>query len=153
MVGEICQCVPNYLGNRPNISFVKKNSSRRPQIIPVWRVISMTPFLSKVYERILGQWLMPYVDPHLDPGQCGGLTGTSTTHYLIKMLHFIHSNLDKQHHAVILTLIDLQKAFNRVCHSLVIQGLFDMKVPGWILRILVSYLTVSGSKDPHPPAG
>ena len=36
MVGEICQCVPNYLGNRPNISFVEKISSRRPQIIPVY---------------------------------------------------------------------------------------------------------------------
>ena len=44
-------------------------------------------------------------------------------------------------HAVILALIDLEKAFNRVSHQLVIEDLADMNVPGWLLAILVSYLT------------
>ena len=33
------------------------------------------------------------------------------------------------------------KAFNRMSHQLLIQDLFDMKVPGWLLLILISYLT------------
>ena len=58
------------------------------------------------------------------------------------MLHFIHSNIDQtQPHAVLLALIDLEKAFNRVSHQLVIEDLADMKVPGWLLLILISYLT------------
>ena len=37
--------------------------------------------------------------------------------------------------------VDLSKAFNRVDHSLVIQDLFDMHTPAWLLKILVSYLS------------
>ena len=47
----------------------------------------------------------------------------------------------KQPHAVLLALIDLEKAFNRVSHQLVIEDLADMHVPGWLLLILISYLT------------
>ena len=40
-----------------------------------------------------------------------------------------------------MAMIDLEKAFNRVSHQLVIEDLADMHVPGWLLIILVSYLT------------
>ena len=55
------------------------------------RTISKTNFMSKVFESLLGNWLLPLVDPYLDPGQCGGLTRSSTNHYLIKLLDFIHT--------------------------------------------------------------
>lgn len=44
-------------------------------------------------------------------------------------------------HAVVMSLVDLSKAFNRVDHTLVIEDLHDMQVPGWLLKILISYLT------------
>ena len=47
----------------------------------------------------------------------------------------------KKPHAVMAAFIDLSKAFNRVDHSLVVQDLFDMKTPPWLLRIVVSYLS------------
>ena len=54
----------------------------------------------------------------------------------------MHGYLDlKQPHAVLLALIDLEKAFNRVSHQLVIEDLAAMHVPGWLLLILISYLT------------
>ena len=85
---------------------------------------------------------MPYIEPFLDPGQCGGLKGSSITHYLVKLLHFIHSYLDKKEpHAVLLALVDLEKAFNRVSHHIVIEDLAAMHVPGWLLKILISYLS------------
>ena len=106
------------------------------------RNISGTTFFSKLYESCLSDWLMPIVLPYLDPANCGGLKGTSISHYLIRLLHFIHSAADKpQPHAVLLALVDLSKAFNRVDHSLVIEDLHDMHVPAWLLKILISYLT------------
>ena len=106
------------------------------------RNISSTSFYSKQYESFLGEWLFPFVEPFLDPGQCGGLKGSSISHYLVKLLHFIHSYLDKKEpHAVLLALVDLEKAFNRVSHRRVVEDLADMHVPGWLLSILVSYLT------------
>ena len=86
------------------------------------RNIAKTAFLSKVYESFLGEWLLKIIQPFLDPGQCG-LKGFSTTHYLIKLLQFVHATLDmKQPHAVLAACIDVSKAFNRVDHCLVIQS-------------------------------
>ena len=106
------------------------------------RNIASTAYFSKQYESFIGDWIFPYIEPFLDPGQCGGLKGSSITHYLVKLLHFVHSYLDrKQPYAVLLALIDLEKAFNRVSHQLVIEDLANMHVPGWLLLILISYLT------------
>ena len=106
------------------------------------RLISCTAFLSKVYEAFLRDWLMPIISPFLDPANYGGLKGTSTSLYLINLLNFVHSNLDKPDpHAVLLAQLDLAKAFNRVSHMHVVQDLFDMHVPGWLLNILISFLT------------
>ena len=113
-----------------------------PSSVDDLRNISCTPFLSKQYESFISDWLLPIVNPFLDPGQCGGLKNSSITHYLIKLLHYIHFNLDKSDpHAVLLAAVDMAKAFNRMSHQKVIEDLFDMKVPGWLMLILISYLT------------
>ena len=105
------------------------------------RNIAKTPFVSKVYESFVGGWLLNIVKPYLDPSQCG-LKGLSITHYLIKLLNFVHKTLDlKQPHTVLAACVDMSKAFNRVDHTLVIEDLYDMHTPPWLLRILVSYLT------------
>jgi hypothetical protein len=96
---------------------------------------------SKVYESFVAEWLLPIIQPFLDPDQCG-LKGFSIIHYLIKLLHFTHSVLDKkQPHAVLTACVDFSKAFNRVSHELLVQDLYDMHTPPWLLNIIVSYLT------------
>ena len=113
-----------------------------PQTEDDLRNISKTSFMSKLYESFIAGWLLPIIEPYLDPGQCGGLKGLLVTHYLIKLLHFVHSAWDKrQPHAVLAACVDLSKAFNRVDHSLVIQDLYDMHTPSWLLNIIVSYLS------------
>ena len=58
------------------------------------------------------------------------------------MLHFVHVTLDlRQPHTVLAALIDLSKAFNRVDHTMVIQDLYDMHTPSWLLKIVISYLS------------
>ena len=105
------------------------------------RNIAKTPFLSKVYESFLAQWLLSAIKPYLDPSQCG-LKGSSINRYLLKLLHFIHQTLDQRKpSAVLVASVDLSKGFNRVDHSLVIQDLYDMHTPPWLLKILFSYLT------------
>ena len=105
------------------------------------RSISKTSFLSKTLENILGDWLLPMVDKYLDPGQCGGLKNTSVNHYLVKLLNFIHTAVDQPvPTAVVMAALDLSKAYNRG-DSMVIEDLYDMHVPGWLLAIICSYLT------------
>ena len=112
-----------------------------PSSVDELRNIAKTAFYSKVFESFLSDWLMPLVGPYLDPCQYG-LKGGSITHYLFQLLKFIHEYLDlKDPHAVLIALIDLSKAFNRVSHQMVIEDLYDMHVPPWLLVILSSYLT------------
>merc|ERR1712240_284303 len=61
---------------------------------------------------------------------------------LLRLLKFIHKYLDlKDPHAVVVALVDLSKAFNRVSHQMVIEDLYAMHVPPWLLLILMSYLS------------
>ena len=74
------------------------------------RNLSKAPFLSKVYESLVADWLLPIIQPYLYPEQCG-LKGLSITHYLITILHITHSILDlKKHHNVLAACVDLAKS-------------------------------------------
>ena len=99
----------------------KLDKSKQPTSEEDLRTLSKTAWLSKCFENLLGDFLLPVINSFLDPGQCGGLKKTSTTHYLVKLLDFVHSTLDKRtpHSAVVCT-EDLSKAYNRGSHSLVI---------------------------------
>ena len=106
------------------------------------RTISKTKYLSKVLENILGEWLMPILENNIDPNQCGGLKNTSIQHYLVKLMDFVHSGIDKRTpHAVVMAALDLSKAYNRGDHTKVLEDLFDMHTPGWLLALLFSYLS------------
>ena len=79
------------------------------------RNLGLTPFISKCLEWFLIKWIWPYIEPHLDHNQLGGLPGCSVDHYLVLMLDFIYKNIDrscKEPTAVIAVLVDFSKAFN-----------------------------------------
>ena len=107
------------------------------------RNISLTADLSKDFENLLAKWLMPFIEKRIDPGQFGWLKDHSIVHYMITLLNFILSSTDSSTtpKAVMVALIDFSKVFNCINHAKVITRLSDWGVPGWLLRILVSYLT------------
>ena len=84
---------------------------------------------------------MLFIGDKLDLKQFGGRKGVSTTHYLVEFLNFILYNLDLQErHAVLATMVDFSKAFNKINHNLIISKLADLKVPNWLLKILIGFL-------------
>ena len=106
------------------------------------RIISLTAFLSKVMEKFVMTWLLFYVGDQLDPRQYGGLKNNSVAHYLIEMINFILYNQDfSESVAVLVCTIDFSKAFNRVNHNILITKLSDMGVPGWLLNLVMGFLS------------
>ena len=106
------------------------------------RIISLTSFFSKVYEQYVMIWLLKYVGKQMDWGQYGGTKGSSISHYMIDLVNFILYNQDLNiPHAVLAVMIDFAKAFNRINHNTVITILSRMGVPGWLLRIVMGFLT------------
>ena len=106
-------------------------------------IISCTNKLNVVFEKQVIKWIMEHVKHQLDPDQLGGMKGSSISHYLIKMTNFILYNQDlKNPQATIGTFIDYKQGFNRCQHSIFIEIMStEYKLPGWLLRILVGYLS------------
>ena len=86
------------------------------------RNISLTPDLSRDYDQFLVDWLLP-------------------VQYLVVFFHFILSNTDKPSNSIMAALVDFSKGFNRLNHNKILIRLSDWGVPGWLLKILASYLT------------
>ena len=104
-------------------------------------LFTSTAWLSKCFENILGDYILPIIDKYLDPGQCGGLKKSSINHYLIKLLDLAHITLDlSTPHCAILCTEDLSKAYNRGSHNLVVEDLHAMHIPKWSIGIICSYL-------------
>ena len=105
------------------------------------RIISLTAFFSKIYEKFVMEWLLQYIGPLIDLAQYGGQKGSSVTHYLIDFINFVLYNQDlKNIHAVLAVAIDFSKAFNRQNHNILIGLLSDLGVPGWLLTIVMGFL-------------
>ena len=105
------------------------------------RIISLTPFFSKLFEKFVMTWLLEYLQPHIDLGQYGGQKGNSVSHYLIDFVNFISYNQDvKNIHAVLAVAVDFAKAFNRQNHNILIELLSELGVPGWLLHIVMGFL-------------
>ena len=78
-----------------------------------------------------------------DKAQYGNVKGVSVQHYLVKMLHQILLNLDKQSQsesfAVLVSLIDWSKAFDHQSHILGLQSFIDNGVRPSLIPILLSF--------------
>ena len=113
-----------------------------PQSEDDLRIISLTAFFSKVMEKFVVEWLLKHISHKLDPKQFGGLKGNSISHYMIELINFILYNQDYNLPiAILAATIDFSKAFNRQNHNILIVKLSDMGVPGWLLNLVMGFLT------------
>ena len=106
------------------------------------RGLGLTSWVSKQLERVVLNWIWPYVRPHINHDQMGGLPGCSVEHYIIKMIQFILSSMDGDKNAAVLAIpVDFSKAFNRMLHSDILCNLDALNVPNCATRLIKSYLT------------
>ena len=123
-----------------------------PKILPPvsygdLRNLSLTEFLSKSFERFIlrgtpsVKGLLYYITKYYDPGQYS-VPGASCSHALLSIIDFILSNTDNPNKptAVINLLADWSKAFNKVNHNIIMRILIALKIPQWLLRLILSYL-------------
>ena len=102
----------------------------------------LTSWFSKTFERFVIKFLLDHIGDKLDMRQFGGVKGVSTMHYLIEFVSFVLYNWDlSKSHAVVGTMVDFSKAFNRVNHTIIITKLADLGVPNWLLKIIIGFLT------------
>ena len=79
----------------------------------------------------------------LDPSQFGNQKNLSIEHYLVRLMHRIVSNVDKNSqgevNAVLATFVDWSKAYSRQCHKLGIESFIKNGVRPSLIPLLTSY--------------
>ncbi|MEM8780580.1 MAG: reverse transcriptase family protein, partial [Cyanobacteria bacterium P01_G01_bin.49] len=106
-----------------------------------YRPISITPVLSKIYEKLLSRKLSRFVEvSNLLPNtQFGFRTGLGTTDALLTLVHDLQSGLDSRSEARVLSL-DFSSAFDLVSHRALLYKIESIGVGGKVLDVLSEFL-------------
>ena len=124
-----------------NVTPIPKGGS--PSVNPEeYRPISITPILSKIFERLLAKRLYRFLDASklLPPNQFGFRKGLGTNDALMHIVHNAQSSLDSGHESRLVSL-DFSSAFDRVNHKALIYKLKLLGIGGSVLGILTDFLS------------
>ncbi|CAK1604430.1 unnamed protein product [Parnassius mnemosyne] len=118
---------------------VFKNGKR--DIITNYRPISLLPSMSKLLERIINTRLIKYLEDNeiLSNGQFGFRRSKSTTDAIHIFTEFIVQKLDSNKKCITI-FIDLQKAFDTISSSKLIEKLEKMGIRNVQLQLFRDYL-------------
>ena len=110
-------------------SFHKKN----------YRPITVLPSVSKVFERLLVNQMLPFVNKFLSPSLCAYRQGYNTQHALPKLVETCKKTLDNRGF-VGAVLMDLSKAFDCLNHELLLAKLNAYGFSKNAIKMVHSYL-------------
>ena len=120
-----------------DISAAFKQGSRNKK--ENYRPISILPLISKIFEKIICRQLSNHFDNILSKFQCGFRKGYSPQHCLLLMIDKWKKAVDN-HKVFGAVLTDLSKAFDCICHDLLIAKLnaYGLSLPA--LKLITDYL-------------
>lgn len=155
LIRKICHIISKPLSIIINISLnsgVFPDKLKIAKVIPVfksgdpssfsnYRPISILPFFSKIYEKIVYKRLLFYLDENniLNPCQFGFRRKHSTAHAITYLINKISEAIDKKDFTLGI-FIDLSKAFDTVNHNILLDKLMHYGINGVILSWFTSYL-------------
>ena len=109
---KLADVTPIYKKDHPNKS---KN----------YRLVSVLPVVSKVFEKIMHNQISQYIISFLIPYLCGYRKGLSTQQTLLYLIEKLKIVLDSKGYGGAV-LIDLSKAFDTINHDLLIANCMPM---------------------------
>ena len=103
-----------------------------------YRPVSLLTALSKVFERVMFDQMYEAFRCKLSHNLSGYLRGHSCCSALLKMTEDWRASLDRRE-AVAAVAVDLSKAFDSVCHSLLLAKLTAYGFSGRALQLMTAY--------------
>ena len=104
-----------------------------------YRPVSVLPVNSKIFERLMQNQIIDYVNEYLSPVLCGYRSGFSAQHALMALLEKWRTTLDKHGFAGAI-LMDLSKAFDCINHDLLVAKLVAYGFSKNSVNLIRSYL-------------
>ena len=107
-----------------------------------YRPISMFPFLSKIFEKLMCARLDSYLKSNniVCTNQFGFLNNSNASDTIIEFLDYVYSSLDSKQ-STIVEYLDFSKAFDTVNHTILMSKLLNNVVRGVMQRWFESYLS------------
>lgn len=107
-----------------------------------YRPISLLSVFDKIFEKLVNQRLLDFLEKHkiLYRYQFGFRKNYSTSMALLETIDNCIKNLDNQN-IVLALFLDLEKAFDTVCHKTLLMKLYNYGVRGKMYFWLQNYLT------------
>ena len=128
------------------------NAWKEAQIVPIpkkgipvsfsdYRPISILPFLSKIFEKLVHRQLSAFLNCNnlLNPLQSGFRPGHSTATALVKISDDIRMGMEKQQ-LTVLTLLDFSNAFNTVDYDILLGLLGSINISPAVIDWFRNYL-------------
>ena len=111
-------------------------------LVSNYRPISVLSFFSKIFETILYNHLIEFIEKHdlLYKFQFGFRKQFSTSHAIISLVDKIHEALNSGNIMIGVTL-DFSKAFDTIQISILLKKLYSYGIRGITLKLIESYLT------------
>ena len=113
--------------------------------IEMLRPISSLLTFNKIQEMAICELILKDMSAFLDPTQYGNRKRKSIAHYLIRMVHRILSETDKNSrgevNAILCTFIDWQQAYSRQSHILGIKSFIENGVRPSLIPLLTNYFS------------
>ena len=112
-----------------------------PANIDKLRPVSLTDCFAKISEGFVVDWILDDIQHKIDPNQYGNVKGVSTSHYLVSLIHFLHTgaNLSKNVGTVVVT--DFSKAFDLIDHNLLISKFVHIGVRESLIPWICSFIS------------
>ena len=105
-----------------------------------YRLISLLPLISKIFEKVLYQQIEEFANKILSPKLCGFRKGHSTHHALLKLLKNWQKCLDRS--GVVGTVImDLIKAYDCLPHDLLLAKLLNYGFNESAIALIANYFS------------
>ncbi len=106
-----------------------------------YRPVSVLPALSKIYERLVYNRILEFIDKHeiFSNDQFGFRKKYSTSHALNSLVNQFHDSVEKNEYMIGL-FIDLSRAFDTISHKILINKLYKYGIRGIALEWIKDYL-------------
>ena len=111
-----------------------------PPCIDNLRPIALTSYFSKLVESFMAKWLLKDIEKNIDIHQFGNRTGSSTSHYLVGLLHHLYQHAENNKSVSTVVCTDFRKAFDRLDHSILIEKMIKMHIKPWIINWIIAFL-------------
>jgi hypothetical protein len=132
-------CFPNLLKIARVVPIFKGGS---PDELINYRPISVLPSLSKIFERIINEKMLSFINKYklISDCQFGFQKNLSTELAVINALHYINNSLNANV-PVLGLFVDISKAFDSINHTILLDKLYHLGFRGVFHSLLSSYLS------------